>query len=154
MLDRLQPRPGARKKPIRVGRGHGSGKGKTCGRGVKGQGKRSAGRETPLFYEGGQMPMTRRLPKRGFYHEKKPVEVINLAALAAFGDGATVDQAALVAKGLIRGAAPTVKLLGEGEAPKNLTVKLQAVSAGAKTKVEAAGGSVEIVAAVTEKAKS
>lgn len=145
MLDRLQPRPGARKKPLRVGRGHGSGKGKTCGRGVKGQGHRSAGRETPLFYEGGQMPMTRRLPKRGFWREKKPVEVINLAALATFGEGATVDKAALVAKGLIRGAAPTVKLLGEGDAPKNLTVKVQAASAGAKAKVEAAGGSVEIV---------
>ncbi len=151
MLDRLQPRPGARKKPIRVGRGHASGKGKTCGRGVKGQGHRSAGREVKIFFEGGQMPMTRRLPKRGFWHEKKPVEVVNLAALAALGDGATVDRATLAAKGLIRGAAPTVKLLGEGEAPKNLTVKLQAVSAGAKEKVEAAGGSVEIVAAEEKK---
>ena len=151
MLDRLQPRPGARKKPIRVGRGHASGKGKTCGRGVKGQGHRSPGREVKIFFEGGQMPMTRRLPKRGFWHEKKPVEVVNLAALAALGDGATVDRATLAAKGLIRGAAPTVKLLGEGEAPKNLTVKLQAVSAGAKEKVEAAGGSVEIVAAEEKK---
>ena len=146
MLDRLQPRPGARKNPIRVGRGHGSGKGKTSGRGAKGQGKRSAGRETPLFFEGGQMPMTRRLPKRGFYHEKKPVEVVNVAALAAFGDGATVDRATLVEKGLIRGAAPTVKLLGEGEAPKNLTVRLQGASAGARKKIEAAGGTVEIIA--------
>lgn len=151
MLDRLQPRPGARKKPIRVGRGHASGKGKTCGRGVKGQGHRSAGREVKIFFEGGQMPMTRRLPKRGFWHEKKVVEVVNLAALAALGDGATVDRETLAAKGMIRGAAPTVKLLGEGEAPKNLTVKLQAVSAGAKEKVEAAGGSVEIVAAEEKK---
>jgi large subunit ribosomal protein L15 len=146
MLDRLQPRPGARKKPIRVGRGHGSGKGKTCGRGVKGQGKRSAGRETPLFFEGGQMPMTRRLPKRGFHHEKTPVEVVNVAALAAFSDGETVDREALASKGIIRGAAPVVKLLGEGEAPKNLTVRLQRASAGARKKIEDAGGTVEIVA--------
>jgi len=146
MLDRLQPKPGARKTPIRVGRGHGSGKGKTCGRGVKGQGKRSAGRETPIFFEGGQMPMTRRLPKRGFHHEKTPVEVVNVAALAAFGDGETVDREALTKKGIIRGSAPVVKLLGEGQPPKNLIVRLQRASAGARKKIEDAGGTVEIVA--------
>jgi len=145
MLDRLQPKPGARKAPIRVGRGHGSGKGKTCGRGVKGQGKRSAGRETSLFFEGGQMPMTRRLPKRGFHHEKTPIEIVNVAALAAFGEGATVDREALEKKGIIRGAAAIVKLLGEGDAPRNLTVRLQRASAGARKKIEEAGGSVEIV---------
>ena len=145
MLDRLQPRPGARKAPIRVGRGHGSGKGKTCGRGVKGQGKRSAGRETPLFFEGGQMPMTRRLPKRGFYHAKTPVEVVNVEALSAFGAGETVDRESLAKKGLIRGSAAIVKLLGEGTAPKSLTVKLQRTSAGARKKIEEAGGTVEIV---------
>ena len=150
MLDRLQPRPGARKSPMRVGRGHASGKGKTCGRGVKGQGHRSAGREVKIFFEGGQMPMTRRLPKRGFFHEKKPVEVINLGALAALGDGATVDREVLVAKGMIRGAAPTVKLLGEGDAPKNRTVKVQAASASARSKIEAAGGTVEIVPAAAK----
>lgn len=145
MLDRLQPKPGARKRPIRVGRGPGSGKGKTCGRGVKGQGKRSAGRETPIFFEGGQMPLTRRLPKRGFHHAKAPVETVNVAALAAFADGETVDREALTKKGIIRGAAPVVKLLGEGEPPKNLTVKLQRASAGARKKIEDAGGTVEIV---------
>jgi len=145
MLDRLQPRPGARKDPMRVGRGHGSGKGKTCGRGVKGQGKRSAGREVSIFFEGGQMPMTRRLPKRGFHHEKTPVEVVNLAALAAFAEGEIVDRESLTKKGIIRGAAAVVKLLGEGEAPKNLTVKLQRASAGARKKIEDAGGTVEIV---------
>jgi len=145
MLDRLQPRPGARKDPIRVGRGHGSGKGKTCGRGVKGQGKRSAGREVSIFFEGGQMPMTRRLPKRGFHHEKAPVEVVNVAALSAFAEGETVDRESLTKKGIIRGAAAIVKLLGEGEAPKNLTVKLQRASAGARKKIEDAGGTVEIV---------
>ena len=145
MLDRLKPRPGARKAPIRVGRGHGSGKGKTCGRGVKGQGKRSAGREVKIFFEGGQMPMTRRLPKHGFWRAKTPVEVINVGALAALGDGATVDKEALAAKGLIRGAAAIVKLLGEGDAPKNVTVKVQRASAGACKKIEEAGGKVEIV---------
>jgi len=143
MLERLQPRPGARKDPIRVGRGHGANKGKTSGRGVKGQGKRSSGRETSLHFEGGQMPLTRRLPKRGFRHAQVPVEVINVAALAAFGDGATVDRAALVAKGLIRGAAAIVKLLGEGQPPKNLVVKLERASAGARRKIEEAGGKVE-----------
>ncbi len=145
MLDRLQPRPGARHRPLRVGRGHGSGKGKTCGRGVKGQGHRSAGRETPLFYEGGQMPMTRRLPKRGFWHEKTPVAVINVGALAALGDGATVDRETLRERGLLKGTVQIVKLLAEGEAPKNLTVKLQRASAAARQKIEAAGGTVEIV---------
>jgi large subunit ribosomal protein L15 len=145
MLERLQPRPGSRKDPIRVGRGHGANKGKTSGRGIKGQGKRSPGRETPLYFEGGQMPLTRRLPKRGFRHEKAPVEVINVAALAAFGEGATVDRAALVARGLIRGAAPVIKLLGEGQPPKNLVVKLERASAGARRKIEEAGGRVETV---------
>jgi len=130
---------------MRVGRGHGSGKGKTCGRGVKGQGKRSAGRETSIFFEGGQMPLTRRLPKRGFYHEKTPIEVVNVAALAAFDPGTTIDRDALAKKGIIRGAAAIVKLLGEGEAPRNLTVRLQRASAGARKKIEDAGGTVEIV---------
>jgi large subunit ribosomal protein L15 len=91
------------------------------------------------------MPLTRRLPKRGFRHEQAPVEVINVAALAAFADGATVDRAALVARGLIRGAAPVVKLLGEGQPPKNLVVKLERASAGARRKIEEAGGRVETV---------
>jgi large subunit ribosomal protein L15 len=145
MLDRLQPRPGARQRPIRVGRGNGSGKGKTCGRGVKGQGKRSAGRETPIFYEGGQMPMTRRLPKRGFHHEGETVAIVNVRDLAVFEAGATVDRKALEARGLVRGKATVLKLLGAGEAPKGLTVRVQRASAGARGKIEAAGGTVEIV---------
>ena len=91
------------------------------------------------------MPMTRRLPKRGFHHEKTPVEIVNVAALSAFGEGETVDRESLTKKGIIRGAAPIVKLLGEGEAPKKLTVKLQRASAGARKKIEDAGGTVEIV---------
>ena len=145
MLDRLEPRPGATRRRKRVGRGPGSGKGRYCGRGVKGQGKRSAGREVPFHFEGGQMALARRLPKRGFFNKfRKDVEVVNLGDLAGFGDGASVDVAALVAKGLIRGKA-VVKLLGEGDAPKNLNIKVHRVSAGARQKVESAGGSVELL---------
>jgi large subunit ribosomal protein L15 len=112
---------------------------------VKGQGKRSAGREVPFHFEGGQMPLARRLPKRGFHNLfRKDVEVVNLADLTPLGDGASVDVEALVARGLIRGKG-LVKLLGEGESPKNLTVKLHRISAGARQKVEAAGGQVELV---------
>jgi large subunit ribosomal protein L15 len=144
MLDRLSPRPGARRRPKRVGRGPGSGLNKTAGRGEKGQGKRSPGREVPLFFEGGQMPITRRLPKRGFHNRSRKVyQVVNVGALAAFGDGASVDPEALVARGLVHRKGGEIKLLGEGEAPKNLTVKVHAASAGARKKVEEAGGSVE-----------
>ena len=144
MLDRLSPRPGARHRPKRVGRGPGSGLHKTSGRGMKGQGHRSAGRETSVHFEGGQMPLVRRLPKRGFKNiHRKPVEVVNVGALAAFGEGATVDGAALVARGLIRGKG-TLKILGEGEAPRNLTVRVARISATARQKIEAAGGKVEI----------
>jgi large subunit ribosomal protein L15 len=146
MLDRLKPRAGARRKPMRVGRGPGSGRHKTSGRGVKGQGKRSPGRETPAWFEGGQMPLVRRLPKRGFYNPfRKEVQIVNLRSLAVFGDGATVDVEALCARGLARRGVP-VKLLGDGEAPKNLTVKVQRVSQGARARLEQAGGSVEIIA--------
>lgn len=147
MLDRLSPRPGARRRRKRVGRGPGSGIGKTSARGVKGQGKRSPGRETPLHFEGGQMPMARRLPKRGFYQRGRTVcEIVNLSGLAAaFGDGATVDVAALGAAGLIRGSGAPVKLLADGDAPRNLVVKVHRASAAARKKIEEAGGSVELV---------
>jgi len=144
MLDRLQPRPGARQSRKRVGRGPGSGLHKTSGRGVKGQGKRSPGRETPYYFEGGQMPLIRRLPKRGFHNlDRKVYQVVNVGELAAFGEGATVDVEALAARGLVRRRGGEVKLLGEGEPPRNLTVKVHAASAGARSKIEAAGGKVE-----------
>jgi large subunit ribosomal protein L15 len=144
MLDRLTPRPGARRPAKRVGRGPGSGSNKTAGRGEKGQGKRSPGREVPFFFEGGQMPITRRLPKRGFHNLfRKEYQVINLGALSAFGDGATLDPESLVAKGLVHRKGGKIKLLGEGDAPKNLTIKVHAASASARKKVEEAGGSVE-----------
>ncbi len=144
MLDRLQPRPGARRPHKRVGRGPGSGTGKTAARGVKGQGKRSPGREVPTFFEGGQMPITRRLPKRGFHNrDRKVYQVVNVGALAVFGDGATVDAEALAARGPVGRRGGDVKILGSGDAPKSLTVKVKAVSAGARKKIEDAGGSVE-----------
>jgi large subunit ribosomal protein L15 len=146
MLDALSPRPGARHRTKRVGRGPGSGHRKTSGRGIKGQGKRSPGRETPFHFEGGQMPLARRLPKRGFRSRNHTEhQVLNLAALAAFGDGATVDVETLVARGLARPRGGPVKLLGEGESPRNLTVRVHAASAGARSKIEAAGGRVETI---------
>jgi len=145
MLDGLSPRPGARHRTKRVGRGPGSGHRKTSGRGMKGQGKRSAGRETPFHFEGGQMPLSRRLPKRGFRSlDKTEVQVINVAALAPFGDGATIDVTALVGRGLVRPRGGPVKLLGEGVSPRNLVIKLHAVSEGARRKIEEAGGRMEL----------
>ena len=146
MLDRLSPRPGAKQSRRRVGRGPGSGRGKTAGTGVKGQGTRS-GKKIKPWFEGGQMPLTQRVPKRGFKNIfRKDVEIVNVGELARLGDGATVDQESLAKNGLIRGSGVEIKLLGEGESPKNLTIKLNRVSAGARTKVEAAGGSVELTA--------
>jgi large subunit ribosomal protein L15 len=146
MLDRLQPKPGARHKKKRVGRGPGTGHQKTSGRGTKGQGKRSPGRETPFQFEGGQMPLVRRTPKRGFTNiHAVDHGVVNVGDLARFGDKATVDPAALAARGLLRRASLRVKLLGNGDAPKGATVRVHAASASAKAKVEAAGGSVEIL---------
>ena len=146
MLDQLSPRPGSTHRIKRVGRGPGTGLGKTAGRGVKGQGKRSAGRETPLWFEGGQMPLVRRVPKRGFFNiHRVTFQVVNLVTLASLGDGATVDRETLISKGMIRKRGGGLKILGEGEAPKNLTVKAQRISAGARQKIEAAGGSVELV---------
>ncbi len=145
MLDRLHPRPGATRPRKRVGRGPGSGLHKTSGRGVKGQGKRSPGREVPFGFEGGQMPLARRLPKRGFHNRNRTTyQVVNVAALAIFPEGSTVDFEALAGKGLINRKGGGVKLLGEGEAPKGLTVVVAAASAGARQKIEGAGGRVEL----------
>jgi large subunit ribosomal protein L15 len=145
MLDRLQPRPGARTRHRRP-RGPGCGFGKTSGRGTKGQGHRSAGSETSRHFEGGQMPLVRRIRKYGFRRpERVESQIVNVGALAGFGDGATVDAAGLAARGLIRGSAAPIKLLAEGEAPRNLTVRVHRASASARQKIEAAGGKVEIV---------
>ena len=147
MLDRLQPRPGAIRRCKRVGRGPGSGHRKTSGRGIKGQGKRSPGRETPFYFEGGQMPLTRRLPKRGFHSLfRKVYRIVNLGSLASLAEGASVNVEALEARGLIRHSKEPVKLLAEGEAPRGIAIRVHAASAAARRKVEEAGGSVEIIA--------
>ena len=142
MLERLSPRPGARHRTKRIGRGPGSGHGKTSGRGVKGQGKRT--RTAARHSEGGQNPLVRRIPKRGFRPRGHVVaEVVNLSDLAGFAEGSRVDAVALRARGLIRGKGAPVKLLADGEAPRGLIVCVDRVSAAARAKLEAAGGKVE-----------
>ena len=118
MLDRLKPRPGARHRRKRVGRGPGSGLHKTSGRGVKGQGKRSAGRETPAYSDGGQMPLVRRLPKRGFRAPaRETVAVVNVGALGVFGEDARVDVEILAARGLVPPGATVLETLRENGIP-------------------------------------
>lgn len=144
-LNELSPAPGSRRNKKRIGRGQGSGHGGTAGKGHKGQNARSGGGTRPGF-EGGQMPLQRRLPKRGFNNIFAPkVAEINLRDLARFGAGSVVDAQALAEAGLIKGAFDAVKLLGQGEVSVALTVKVDRISAGAKAKVEAAGGTVELV---------
>ena len=146
MLDRLKPRRGSRHPAKRVGRGPGSGVGKTAGRGEKGQGKRAGGHGMPFYFEGGQMPIVRRLPKRGFHNKFRTVyRTINVGSLATFGEGASVDPASLEARGLIKHGRDGVKLLGDGDAPKGLTVRVHKASASARKKIEEAGGTLEIL---------
>jgi large subunit ribosomal protein L15 len=135
---------GANKKKRILGRGAGSGRGTTSGKGNKGQKARSGGK-TYVGFEGGQMPLYRRLAQRGFsnYPFKKEFQVVNIAGIdKRFEDGETVDAAALYKKGLIKGPVP-VKILGNGELTKKLTVTIAAISASAKEKIEKAGGTVE-----------
>jgi large subunit ribosomal protein L15 len=144
-LHELKPAEGSTHKPKRVGRGVGSGWGKTAGRGNKGLKARSGGSVRPGF-EGGQMPLHRRLPKRGFTNIfKKVIAVVNVSDLSRFEQGAVVDEASLVRSGLIKGRNDGIKLLGRGDINIALTVKLNAVSRSAKEKIEAAGGTVEVI---------
>jgi large subunit ribosomal protein L15 len=144
-LHELKPAEGSTHKPKRVGRGVGSGWGKTAGRGNKGHKSRSGGGVRPGF-EGGQMPLHRRLPKRGFTNIfKKVIAVVNVSDLSRFEQGAVVDEASLVRSGLIKGRKDGIKLLGQGDINIALTVKLNAVSRNAKAKIEAAGGTVEVI---------
>jgi large subunit ribosomal protein L15 len=147
-LDQLRPAPGAKKPPKRVGRGPASGHGKTSTRGHKGHKARSGGGKGGGF-EGGQMPLYRRLPKRGFlpHGGKAPYAIVNLKGLDGFAAGAVVDADGLVQAGLIKSAdRDRVKLLGDGDVPHALTVRVHAVSASARAKVEAKGGRIELVA--------
>lgn len=145
-LHNLHPNPGATKDKKRLGRGRGSGKGKTSGKGVKGQKARPGHHGARFAFEGGQMPMPRRIPKRGFKNMNR-VEAypINVELLEKqFEAGATVDLAALRAKGLVPKLAEHVKILGEGELTKRLTIKAYRASATAIAKIEAAGGTIEV----------
>ena len=144
-LHELSPAAGSNTKAYRKGRGNGSGNGKTAGRGQKGQWARSGG-GVRVGFEGGQMPLSRRIPKRGFNNIfAKPLEAINVSALDKFEDGAVVDAKALLEKGILSKCEYGVKILGNGQISKKLTVQASAFSASAKEKIEAAGGKVEVV---------
>ena len=144
-LHEISPPSNSRKSAKRLGRGVGSGWGKTAGRGNKGFNSRSGGGVRP-GYEGGQMPIQRRLPKRGFNNKfRKKIAILNVRDLQAFESGSQVDEAALVKAGLVKGPKDGVKLLGHGEIRIALNVKLNQISKSAREKIEAAGGTVEVV---------
>lgn len=144
-LHELSPAKGSKKDTKRIGRGHGSGQGKTAGKGHKGQKARSGGNIRPGF-EGGQMPLQRRIPKRGFNNIfAKKIIAINVAALNAFEDGSEVDTTALKNAGIIKKEYDGIKILSNGNLTKKLIVKANAFSEAAKQKIEEAGGKVEVI---------
>jgi len=145
-LHDLKPRPGAKHRRKRLGQGESSGHGKTSGRGGKGQTARS-GSSIRIGFEGGQMPLIRRIPKRGFNHARFATRylAVNVGELNAFDDGARVDETALRSTGLANGPADGIKILGDGELSKKLTVSVSAFSASARAKIEAKGGTCEVV---------
>jgi large subunit ribosomal protein L15 len=146
-LHDLKPRPGAKHRRKRLGSGRGSGHGKTSGRGGKGQSARS-GSSIRIGFEGGQMPLIRRIPKRGFNNARFATVYlpVNVEALNRFDDGARVDEPALRSTGLANGRADGIKILGTGKLAKKLTVVAHAFSASARAQIEALGGTCEIVA--------
>ena len=144
-INDLSPVPGSTHVDKRKGRGHATGNGKTAGRGHKGQKARSGG-GTRIGFEGGQMPLARRIPKRGFNNIfAKPLESVNVSALEKFESGSTVDAQILIKEGILSKCTYGVKILGNGEITKSLTVKAAAFSESAKQKIEAAGGKAEVV---------
>ena len=144
-LSELSPAAGSTKVCKRKGRGHGTGNGKTAGRGQKGQKSRSGG-GVRVGFEGGQMPLARRIPKRGFNNIfAQPLESVNVSALERFENGAVVDADALLAAGVLSKCVNGVKVLGNGNLTKAITVKASAFSESAKQKIEAAGGKAEVV---------
>ena len=144
-INELSPVPGSTHVAKRKGRGHATGNGKTAGRGHKGQKARSGG-GVRVGFEGGQMPLARRIPKRGFNNIfAKPLESVNVSVLEKFEDGAVVDAQALLDAGILSKCRYGVKFLGNGEVTKKLTVKAAAFSETAKQKIEAAGGKAEVV---------
>ena len=145
MLDQLKPVEGARHSKKRLGRGIGSGLGKTAGKGTKGQNSRSGGGVRPGF-EGGQLPLFQRLPKRGFNNNfRVEYEVVNVERLNVFEDGDVVTEETLIQKGFFKETTHGVKILGNGELTKKLTVKANKFSESAKAAIEKAGGSVEVI---------
>jgi large subunit ribosomal protein L15 len=154
-LHDLKPRPGAKHRRKRLGQGESSGHGKTSGRGGKGQTARS-GSSIRIGFEGGQMPLIRRIPKRGFNNARHATVYlpVNLESLNQFEDGARVDAAALCKAGLANGKAAGIKILGTGELTRKLTVAAEAFSASAKAKIEAKGGSCEVVKPQAVKVKA
>lgn len=147
-LHDLKPRPGAKHRRKRLGQGESSGHGKTSGRGGKGQTARS-GSSIRIGFEGGQMPLIRRIPKRGFNNARHTTRFlpVNLESLNQFDDGARVDAQALRNAGLANGRLEQIKILGDGDLTKKLTVSAHAFSASAKAKIEAKGGTCEVLAA-------
>ena len=144
-LHELAPAPGSKQTRNRVGRGLGSGNGKTAGRGMKGQNSRSGGGVRTGF-EGGQMPIYRRLPKRGFKNIfAKEFAEVNVETLNRFDDGATVDPVALVEAGILKNVQDGIRILGNGELTKNLTVRANGFTKTAESKITAAGGKVEVI---------
>ena len=144
-LSELHPAEGSVRPAYRKGRGHGSGNGKTAGRGHKGQKARSGGKVRAGF-EGGQMPLARRVPKRGFNNIfAKPLEIINLDALNAFNDGDTVTAKALLDRKILSKCRYGFKVLGNGKVEKKVTVQANAFSASAREAIEAAGGKAEVI---------
>ena len=144
-LHELSPVAGSKKEAKRIGRGHGSGQGKTAGKGHKGQ-KARAGKGMRVGFEGGQMPLQRRIPKRGFNNIfAKNIVTVNVGTLNKFEDGAVVDTAALVEAGIVKNSFDAIKILSNGNLTKKLTVKVSAYSEAAKAKIEAAGGKAEVV---------
>jgi large subunit ribosomal protein L15 len=153
-LHDLKPRPGSKHRRKRLGQGESSGRGKTAGRGGKGQTARS-GSSIRIGFEGGQMPLIRRMPKRGFnnFEFTTTYLAVNVSDLNQFEDGARVDELALRSIGLANGRADGIKILGSGDLTKKLTLIVSAISASAKAKVEAKGGTVEIIAKKVAPAK-
>lgn len=144
-LNELSPETGAQKKRKRVGRGVASGAGKTAGRGSKGQNARSGGGVRP-GYEGGQMPIHRRLPKRGFKnHFKKVFAIVNVQDLNRFDADTVVDEVVLIKSGLVKGDRDGIKLLGKGDVQVPVTVRINRISESARQKIEAAGGKIEVI---------
>ncbi|MBH90940.1 MAG: 50S ribosomal protein L15 [Candidatus Marinimicrobia bacterium] len=143
-LDSLKPSKGSVKNKKRIGRGHGSGLGKTSGRGHKGSGQRSGNKKRPWF-EGGQMPLSRRLPRRGFNNIfKEKYQIVNICDILKIQNVSKVDPVLLNEKGLIRSALKPVKILGKGELDKKISVIASSFSEAAKNKIENAGGSVVV----------